>query len=42
MPRFLKEAVKRDEKYKLMAMEDDDLEGVQDALRELGWGDVVV
>jgi tetratricopeptide (TPR) repeat protein len=39
---FLKEAVKRDEKYKLLAMEDEDLEDVQDALREMGWGDVVV
>lgn len=39
---FLKEAVKRDERYKLMAMEDEDLADIRDALRELGWGDVVV
>ena len=39
---FLKEAVKRDERYKLMAMEDEDLAEIRDALRELGWGDVVV
>ena len=35
---FLKEAVKRDERYKQMAMEDDDLEDVREALRNLGWG----
>jgi len=35
---FLKEAVKRDERYKLMAMEDEDLEDVREALQNLGWG----
>jgi len=34
---FLKEAVSRDERYKKMAMEDEDLEAVRDALRSLGW-----
>ncbi|MBD37034.1 MAG: hypothetical protein CMI28_03030 [Opitutae bacterium] len=35
---FLKEAARRDEKYKVMAMEDEDLEAVRDALQQLGWG----
>jgi len=35
---FLKEAVKRDQRYKLMAMEDEDLEDVREALQNLGWG----
>ena len=35
---FLKEAVRRDEKYKEMAMEDEDLEAVSEALQPLGWG----
>ena len=39
---FLKEAVKRDERFKLMAMEDEDLESVREALRQMGWGDVMV
>ena len=39
---FLKEAVKRNEQFKLMALEDEDLEEVRLALRELGWGNVVV
>lgn len=39
---FLKEAAKRDAKYKLMAMEDEDLVEVREALRKMGWGDVVV
>ncbi len=39
---FLKEAAKRDERYKQMAMEDQDLEGVREALRKMGWGDVIV
>jgi lipopolysaccharide biosynthesis regulator YciM len=38
---FLKEAVKRDERFKVMAMEDEDLKDVRDALRQMGWGDVV-
>jgi len=38
---FLKEAVKRDERIKVMAMEDEDLKDVRDALRQMGWGDVV-
>jgi hypothetical protein len=36
---FLKEAVKRDERYKAMALADEDLEGVQAALREMGWSE---
>lgn len=39
---LLKEAVKRDERFKALAMEDEDLKEVWDALRNLGWGDVVV
>jgi len=38
---FLKEAVKRDKRFKVMAMEDEDLKAVRDALRQMGWGDVV-
>ena len=38
---FLKEAVKRDKRFKVMAMEDEDLTDVRDALRQMGWGDVV-
>ena len=38
---FLKEAVVKDEKYKLTALEDD-LKGVREVLIELGWGKVVV
>ena len=38
---FLKEAVKRDDRYKLMAMEDEDLEDVRGALRNMGWGDAL-
>ena len=34
---FLKEAVRRDEKYKQMAMEDEDLETVREALKQMGW-----
>ena len=39
---LLKEAVRRDDRYKLIAIEDEDLRGVRQALRELGWGDVIV
>jgi lipopolysaccharide biosynthesis regulator YciM len=39
---FLKEAVKRDEKFKLMALEDEDLADVRDALIKLGWGNAIV
>jgi len=39
---FLKEAAKRDERFKLMAMEDEDLESVRETLRQMGWGDAVV
>ena len=39
---FLKEAVKRDEKFKLMALEDDDLIDVRKALLKLGWGKALV
>lgn len=39
---FLKEAAKRDQRCKLMALEDEDLCAVHGALREMGWGDVVV
>ena len=34
---FLKEAVNRDEKYKTLALEDEDLELVREALIQLGW-----
>ena len=34
---FLKEAVKRDEHFKAMAIADEDLKGVQAALLEMGW-----
>jgi len=39
---FLTEAVERDEKYRLMALEDEDLEGVREDLLNLGWGETVV
>jgi hypothetical protein len=39
---FLKEAVSRDEKYKEMAVEDEDLEAVRGALESLGWGSKIV
>ena len=39
---FLKEAVRGEEKYKFMALEDEDLKDVREALLKLGWGDVVV
>lgn len=39
---FLKEAVRRDEKYKAMAMEDEDLEAVREALQQMGWGGKLV
>ncbi len=39
---FLKEAVRRDEKFKLMAIEDEDLIEVRDALINLGWGKALV
>ncbi len=39
---FLKEAVKRDEKFKLLALEDEDLKEVRDALLKLGWGKAIV
>jgi hypothetical protein len=39
---FLKEAVRRDEKFKLMALEDDDLMDVREALLKLGWGKALV
>ena len=39
---FLKEAVRGGEKYKLMALEDEDLKDVHEALLKLGWGKVVV
>jgi hypothetical protein len=39
---FLKEAVKRDERFKLMALEDDDLIDVREALVKLGWGKALV
>jgi hypothetical protein len=35
---FLKEAARRDEKYKGMAMEDEDLQAVREALERMGWG----
>jgi hypothetical protein len=38
---LLKEAVKRDERFKILAMEDEDLKEVWEALRTLGWGDVM-
>ena len=42
MHRFLKEAVRRDERFKLMALEDEDLLEVREALLKLGWAQVVV
>lgn len=39
---FLNEAVKRDEKFKLLALEDDDLIDVREALLKLGWGKAIV
>ena len=39
---FLKEAVRRDEKYKAMAMEDEDLKAVREALQQMGWGGKLV
>lgn len=39
---FLKEAVRRDEKFKLMALEDEDLLEVREALLKLGWGQALV
>jgi len=39
---YLNEAVRMDDKYKLMAVEDDDLEKVRDDLINLGWGEIVV
>ncbi len=39
---FLKEAVRRDEKFKLMALEDEDLVDMRDALLQLGWGKALV
>ena len=39
---FLKEAVRRDGKYREMAMEDEDLEDVKEALKSLGWGSKIV
>ena len=35
---FSKEAARREEKYKAMAMEDEDLEAVREALQQMGWG----
>ncbi|MEC8791577.1 MAG: hypothetical protein VXX29_10135 [Verrucomicrobiota bacterium] len=39
---FLKEAVRRDEKFKLMALQDEDLSEVREALLKMGWDQVVV
>ena len=39
---FLKEAVKRDEKFKLMALDDDDLMDIRESLLKLGWGKALV
>lgn len=39
---FLKEAVERDEKYKLIALDDEDLEKVRKTLIQLGWDKVAV
>jgi hypothetical protein len=39
---YLNEAVRLDDKYKLMAVEDDDLEKIRDELINLGWGEIVV
>lgn len=35
---FLKEAVRRDEKYKKIALGDEDLKAVHQALMQMGWG----
>ena len=34
---FLKEAVRRDEKYKVLALHDEDLKMIRDALVQMGW-----
>ncbi len=39
---FLKEAVRRDEQFKLLALKDDDLLEVRQALINLGWDQVVL
>ncbi|OUU39032.1 MAG: hypothetical protein CBC16_08075 [Verrucomicrobia bacterium TMED56] len=39
---FLKEAVLRDDKYKLMAFEDEDLKKIRETLLKLGWGGGIV
>ena len=39
---LLKESVAIDEKYKLLALEDEDLREIREKLLELGWGRVVV
>ena len=39
---FLNEAVKRDEKFKLLALEDSDLSDIREKLINLGWGEVKV
>ena len=39
---FLKEAVRRDEKFKEMALEDQDLAEVRETLLSLGWGSKLV
>lgn len=36
---FLKEAVHREEKYKALALQDEDLERMHQALIEMGWGE---
>jgi len=35
---FLKEAVNRNDRYKALALEDEDLKDVRAALQEMGWG----
>ena len=39
---FLKEAARRDEKYKQMALEDEDLSAVKEALLRMGWSSKLV
>ena len=39
---FLNEVVKRDEKFKLLALEDSDLSDIREKLINLGWGEVKV
>ena len=39
---FLKEAVRREKRFEQMALEDEDLVEVREALQSLGWGSNIV